>query len=338
MLPVRPVLTARIQYANRTTTNMLRHAVFKGLREAELSPQTAPQRRRLISDADLAAIWVTNPQRRVFGKSGPTKLDIAIYYAAVGDFMLPHLLGRPVSLVRCPTGRPQDCFFQRHAFAGMPSTVATFDMENSEGETKRYIAIEDAKGYLALAQFGVVEFHAWGSTRRRPEKPDRIVFDLDPGKGIAWREIVEAAVHLRGELEALGLMPFIKTSGGRGLHLTVPIVPKLAWKQVHEATRRIAGRLAASAPDVFTTTMGEQNRRGRIFIDFHRNARGATAVAPYSLRARPHLPVSTPLSWDDLESIDAPEDLNYSSLPGLLTSSGDPWAEIAGHARVLPGI
>jgi len=338
VLPVRPVLTARIQYANRTTTNMLRHAVFKGLREAELSPQTAPQRRRLISDADLAAIWVTNPQRRVFGKSGPTKLDIAIYYAAVGDFMLPHLLGRPVSLVRCPTGRPQDCFFQRHAFAGMPSTVATFDMENSEGETKRYIAIEDAKGYLALAQFGVVEFHAWGSTRRRPEKPDRIVFDLDPGKGIAWREIVEAAVHLRGELEALGLMPFIKTSGGRGLHLTVPIVPKLAWKQVHEATRRIAGRLAASAPDVFTTTMGEQNRRGRIFIDFHRNARGATAVAPYSLRARPHLPVSTPLSWDDLESIDAPEDLNYSSLPGLLTSSGDPWAEIAGHARVLPGI
>lgn len=337
VLPVRPVLSAHVHYSNRTTSGMLRHAVYKGLREAELSAGPARPRKRLISDADLAGIWVTNPQRRVFGKTGATKLDIAIYYAAVGDFMLPHILGRPVSLMRCPTGRPQDCFYQRHAFSGMPSSLATFDMKSSDGETKRYIAIEDAKAYLALAQFGVVEFHAWGSMRKKPEKADRVVFDLDPGEGIAWREIVEAAVHLRTQIESMDLVPFVKTSGGSGLHLVVPVTPGPNWKRVHAATGRIAEKLAATAPDIFTTTMGKANRKGRIFIDFHRNARGATAVAPYSLRARPNLPASTPLSWGDLESIDAPEDLNYSTLPGLLTSSGDPWAQIGDNARALPG-
>ncbi len=336
VIVVRPVLAAHVHYTARTAENMLRHAVYKGLREPELAHVASGVRKRLITDADLATIWVTNPERRVFGRSGPTKLDIAVYYAAVGDFMLPHIMGRPVSLVRCPTGRPQDCFFQRHAFQGMPPTVATFEMKNSEEETKSYIAVEDAKGYLALAQFGVVEFHAWGSTRRRPEKPDRVVFDLDPGEGIAWREIVEAAVHLRAALDDLGLVAFVKTSGGSGLHLVAPILPRLGWKEVHERTGRIAARLAATAPDLFTTTMGSKNRKGRIFIDFHRNARSATAVAAYSLRARPHLPASTPLSWDDLESIDAPQDLNYSTLPGLLATSGDPWASIEEYARALP--
>ena len=213
---VRPVLSARIHYANRTADNSLRHAVFKQLRDVELSTPVSAQRKRLISEADLATIWVTNPTRRLFGKSGPTKLDIAVYYAFVGDFMLPHILGRPVSLVRCPTGRPQDCFFQRHAFTGMPASVATFALTNSEGETKSYLSVEDAKGYLALAQFGVVEFHTWGTTRERLDKPDRITFDLDPGQGIAWREIVEAAVHIRGELDRARPCPVRQDVGRQG--------------------------------------------------------------------------------------------------------------------------
>lgn len=333
---VRPVLTTRIRYANKTDDGLLRHAVYLGLREAELSHEEPADRIRLITDADLAAIWVTNPTRRLFGKSGPTKLDIAVYYALVGDFMLPHIIGRPVSLFRCPTGRPQDCFFQRHAFNGMPPTVATIRTTNSDDEEKTYISVEDAKGYLALAQFGVVEFHAWGALRQKLEKPDRIVFDLDPGEGIAWREVVEAAVHIRGELVGLGLVPFVKTSGGKGIHVVVPVVPKRGWKEVHRATSDIAGRIAASAPETFTAVMGKDNRKRRIFIDFHRNARSATAAAPYSLRARANMPASAPLSWNDLESIDAPEDLNYSSLPGLLTTSGDPWARINEFARELP--
>ncbi|MGB0087790.1 MAG: non-homologous end-joining DNA ligase, partial [Rhodomicrobiaceae bacterium] len=268
--------------------------------------------------------------------SGPTKLDVAVYYAHVGDFMLPHIMGRPVSLVRCPTARPQDCFFQRHAFSGMPGSVLTFDATNSEGETKTYLAVEGAKGYLALAQFGVVEFHIWGTTVKRLDKADRVVFDLDPGEGIEWREVIEAALHIKAELESLGLVPFVKTSGGKGLHVTVPVKPKLGWKQVHQRASDIASAIAATAPGTFTTMMGKDKRKRRIFIDFHRNARGATAAAPYSLRARANLPASAPLDWSDLESIDAPEDLNYSSIPGLLTNSGDPWASISDFARDLP--
>ena len=237
MIPVRPVLTARIHYASRTGDNNVFHAVFKGLRDVELTASSF-ERKRLISDADLATIWVTNPTRRLFGRSGPTKLDIAVYYAAVGDFMLPHLLGRPVSLFRCPTGVQKDCFFQRHAFTGMPSTIATFDTTNSEGEIKNYISVEDAKAYLALAQFGVVEYHTWGTTRQSLDKPDRVVFDLDPGEGIEWRVVVEAALYVRAELERLGLQPFVKTSGGSGIHIVVPTTRKLSWKNFHQVCRR----------------------------------------------------------------------------------------------------
>lgn len=334
---VQPVLRCKVHYANRTSDNLLRHSVFKGLLEAELTVSEVP-RQRLITDADLASISITNPTRRLFSKSGPTKLDIAVYYAAVGDFMLPHLFNRPVSLFRCPTGLPKDCFFQRHAFKGMPASINVFETQNSDEEDKTYLTIEDAKGYLALAQFGVVEFHAWGSHLTHLDKPDRVTFDLDPGEGIEFREVVEAAVHIRGELEGIGLVPFVKTSGGKGLHVVVPIEPKQNWKQVHAVTGEMAATLAKTAPDTFVTTIGAQNRKRRILIDIHRNARSATAVSPYSLRARTNMPASTPLDWRDLESIDAPVDLNYSTLPGLLTTSGDPWAEINEYARDLPAL
>lgn len=335
-IAVRPVLRAHVHYANLTTDGSLRHSVFKYLRDVELTGAPAAKRQRQVTDAHLAKIWVTNPTRRLFGKSGPTKLDIAVYYAAVGDFMLPHILGRPVSLFRCPTGNAKDCFYQRHAFVGMPASIAAFETKNSENETKTYIAVEGVDGYLALAQFGVVEFHAWGALRKAVDKPDRIIFDLDPGEGIGWRETVEAAVHVRDELEKLDLVPFVKTSGGHGIHVAVPIKPKHGWKQVHAATAEIAAAIAATAPETFTTVMGKQNRKRQIFIDFHRNARGATAAAPYSLRARAHMPVSTPISWGDLESIDGPQDLNYASVPGLVAVSGDPWGDINEFARELP--
>lgn len=334
--PVRPVLTARVQYANLTAEGAVRHGVFLGLREAAVRAADPAPRPRLISEADLAAVWVTNPTRRLFGRAGPTKLDVAVYYAAVGDLMLPHILGRPVSLVRCPTGKPADCFFQRHAFVGMPEGVESFETRTSDEEDRTYLTVATARGYLALAQFGVVELHAWGSQVADLEHPDRVVLDLDPGEGVAWREVVEAAVHVRGELARLGLTGFAKTTGGSGVHVVVPVARRLDWKAAHAATSDIAARIAATAPDTFTTTMGASNRKRRIFIDFHRNARSATAVAPYSLRARNNLPASAPLAWQDLEAIDAPADLNYSSLPGLVAASGDPWASIADHAGELP--
>ncbi len=336
VVAVKPVLSARIQYGTMTSDGMLRHAVFKGMREASLSGAPSAPRKRFVTDADLAGIWVTNPTRRLFGRNGPTKLDIAVYYASVGDFMLPHLLGRPVSLFRCPTGKSADCFFQRHPFTGMPAGLKSVETTNSEGEKQTFIAVTDTASYLALAQFGAVEFHSWGTHVDHLDKPDRIIFDLDPGEGIAWRDVVNAAVHLRGELAAMGLVPFVKTSGGKGVHIVVPITNKLGWKQVHASTARIAAELAATGPDTFVTIMGAENRKRRIFIDYHRNARSATAVAAYSLRARAHLPASTPIEWDDLESIDSPLDLNYSSLPALLTMSGDPWAHLNESSRDLP--
>ena len=338
VIAVRPVLTAHVHYANLTADGSVRHGVFKSLREPELSQNEEPaERERLITDADLAGIWVTNPTRRLFGKSGPTKLDVAIYYAAVGDFMLPHLFGRPVSLVRSPSGRLDDIFFQRHPFTGMPPTIASFEtMSSEEGELKAYISIEDAKGYLALAQFGVIEFHAWGCHWASAlETPDRIIFDLDPGEGIRFRQSVEAAFFVKTQLEALGLTPYVKTSGGKGLHVVVPLKPRLDWKKVHAGTGEIAARIARAAPEIFVVNMAKDKRSRRIFIDFHRNYRGATAVAPYSLRARANLPASTPLNWDDLPSVTAPEDFNYSTLPGLVAAHGDPWAAMDEHAGDL---
>ena len=337
VIPVRPVLTAHVHYANLTADGSVRHAVFKGLREPEITAAAPVARKRLISDADLAGIWLTNPTRRLFGKSGPTKLDVAIYYAAVGDFMLPHIFGRPVSLVRSPSGRLDDIFFQRHPFTGMPSTIGAFEtMSSEEGEVKKYISIEEPKGYLALAQFGVIEFHSWGCHWRAAlEKPDRIIFDLDPGEGIRFRQTVEAAFVVREVLSGMGLVPYVKTSGGKGLHVVVPLKPRLDWKKTHAATGEIAERIARAAPELFVVNMAKDKRSRRIFIDFHRNYRGATAVAPYSLRARQTLPASTPVNWTDLRSIDAPEDLNYSTLPEILNISGDPWAAMDQDAADL---
>jgi DNA ligase D len=229
-----------------------------------------------------------------------------------------------------------DLFFQRHPFGGMPKTLASFEIKRSDGEDKRYISVEDAKGFLALAQFGVIEFHIWGCHRQTIEKPDILVFDLDPGEGITWRNVVDAAKYVRTALTGIGLEPFLKTSGGRGAHVVVPIKPTLDWKKAHAFTSQIAAAITQMAPDTFTAVMGKDNRKRRIFIDFHRNARSATAAAPYSLRARTNLPASAPVNWGDVDSIDAPEDLNYSTLPGFLTRTGDPWADMDAAAREIP--
>lgn len=328
IIPVRPMLTAKVHYSNLTSDGSIRHGVFKGLREVEFAAsETARERVRLITDADLASISITNAGRRLFGKTGPTKLDLAVYYAQVGDFMLPHIFGRPVSLVRSPTGKIDDLFFQRHPFNGMPKSIATFETLSSEdGEVRKYISVVDAKGYVALAQFGIIEFHAWNCHFETLEQPDQVIFDLDPGEGIRFKQIVEAAFFVREHLTRIGLTPFVKTSGGKGLHVVVPIIPNIDWKRTHTGTGEIAAAIAKAAPETFTVNMAKGKRTKRIFIDFHRNGRLATAVAPYSLRARANLPASTPVNWSDLRSIDAPEDLNYSTLPEILNTSGDPWA------------
>ena len=286
---VEPELKARVQYAERTRDHHLRHPVFLGLREPMRARAPA---KRLITDRDLANIWVTNPDRRMFSRSGPTKLDLAVYYAKIGDHLLAHCLHRPVSLVRCPSGKSQDCFFQQHAFSGMPREIGAFVLTKDDGEKRDYLVMDNARGFLALAQFGVVEFHPWGCRIDRPERPDRMVLDLDPGEGIEWRHVIEAALHMRDVVASLGLTAFVKTTGGKGLHVVVPLARRYSWSRVHRASGEIAERLARENPQSFTASMAKNRRTGRIFIDFHRNARSATSVAAYSARATAGLPVS----------------------------------------------
>jgi bifunctional non-homologous end joining protein LigD len=343
---VRPVLFAEVAYGSRTADRILRHAIYQGLRADKVAdesgaeaPPPEPQapRKRYVTDADLAAVWVTNPEREMFGAGGPSKLDLAVYYARVGDWMLPELIGRPVSLVRCPTGKAEDCFFQRHARPGMPDVVKTIPLrEEGSKERADYIYIEDARGLLALAQFGAIEFHVWGCRVDQPERPDRIVLDLDPDEGLPWRQVVEAAFEVREALAGLGLVPFVKTTGGKGLHVVVPLARRQGWQAVRRFCEAFARRMASDAPRRFTANMSKQQRRGRIFLDYLRNARSATAVAPYSLRARPGVAASTPLAWDELSTIDDPADLNYATLPERLDAGvPDPWAGIDQAARAL---
>ena len=294
--------------------------------------------KRYITDAHLASIWVTNPERRMFSKTGPTKLDLAVYYAKVGDAMLPHILERPVSLVRCPSGKVEDCFFQRHAFAGMPAEVETFVSKREKDEEERnYLVIKDAAGFLALAQFGVIEFHPWGCRVDKPERPDRMFFDLDPGEGVAWRDVKAAAQAVRDELQRAGLAELRQDLRQEGhSRRRADRSAGSRWKELHDAERQDRHR-DRQAPSRTPSSPRWRNRerKRRIFLDFHRNARSATAVGVYSLRAVRGLPASTPSPGRISTSIDAPEDLNYATVPGFLSNSGDPWAEMDASAVAL---
>jgi bifunctional non-homologous end joining protein LigD len=347
MVWVRPTLIAEVEYGNRTADGILRHAVYKGLRADKVDapaadvPAPAPrvEKKRYVTVADLAQIWVTNPDRVMFGAGGPTKLELALYYARVGDWMLPELTRRPVSLVRCPLGQVKDCFFQRHALSGMPEVVRTIPLaEQGSDEKADYLYVEDARGLLSLAQFGAVEFHSWGCRVDQPERPDRLVLDLDPDESLPWREVADAAVEVRDALAAMGLVPFLKTTGGKGLHVVVPIQRRRSWAEVAAFCEGFAREMAAKAPRRFTANMAKAHRRGRIYLDYLRNQRSATAVAAYSLRARPGVPASTPLAWEELGRLDDPADLNWASVPERVERNdfADPWAALDSSARALP--
>jgi DNA ligase D len=335
-----------VEYGNRTADGILRHAVYKGLRMDKTEDANAPPapeppqtpRKRYVSDADVAQVWVTNPDRVMFGEGGPTKLEVAVYYARVGDWLLPEMINRPVSLVRCPSGKSKDCFFQRHAMPGMPDVIKRIPLRE-EGSKKRadYLYVEDARGLLGLAQFGAVEFHPWGCRIDQPERPDRLVFDLDPDEGLPWREVVSAAYHVGDVLRELGLVPFLKTTGGKGLHVVVPIARRHGWPEVRRFCEAFARRQAQQAPKRFTANMAKRERRGRIYLDYLRNARSATAVGAYSLRARPGVAASTPLAWDELRALDNARELNWKTVPERLREDGfvDPWAGIDAAARAL---
>src|SRR3954447_864762 len=285
---------------------------------------------------EIAGVRLTSPEKVLYPEQGITKRELAEYYVAVAPWMLPHVARRPITLVRCPTGRQKKCFYQRHAGSGVPSELSEVEISGFE-ESGAYLYIKDVKGLVALVQMGVLEIHPWNALADRPDRPDRIVFDLDPGEGLAFADVVASAHEVRSRLDALGLVSFAKTTGGKGLHVVAPIERRAEWPDVKRFARTLAEAIAADAPTRYLTRISKAERRGRIFIDYLRNDPTSTAVAPYSTRSREGAPVATPLDWNDLSPSLDPRSFNVRTMPAHIAGGArDPWADLGKVRQRLP--
>jgi bifunctional non-homologous end joining protein LigD len=285
---------------------------------------------------EAGGVRLSHPDRVLYPEQGITKRDLALYYLAVATWMLPHVARRPISLVRCPAGQEKHCFFQRHAGSGVPSQLGEVAVPGF-GDAEPFLYIKDAAGLVALVQMGVLEIHPWGAQIDRPDRPDRVIFDLDPGEGVAFAEVVAGAKELRTALTRLELASFVKTTGGKGLHVVVPIARRYDWASVKSWAKAFAEAIAEAAPDRYLIRMAKAERRGRIFIDYLRNDATSSAVAPYSTRARPGAPVATPLAWRELGPKLTPSSFTVETVPARLKKlKRDPWAEMNGLAQRLP--
>ena len=309
-------------------------AEVKSSKKAKAKPQISPPERRVgtVSARDgsieFAGVRLTHPDRVLYPEQGITKLTLAEYYAAIADWALPHIAHRPLTLVRCPEGQGKECFYQKHLGPGVPGVIGGVEIPEKSG-SETYPVIDNLAGLIALVQMSVLEIHLWGSTVKKLETPDRIVFDLDPDVGLPWERVTEAAIEMREALLGIGLQSFPKTTGGKGLHVVVPVAPKLDWDAIKEFAKWVAERFVKAYPDRFTSNMAKRARTGRIFIDYLRNGRGATAIAPYSARARPGAPVATPLFWEEVEKGVKPDAFTVATVPERLKKvKSDPWAEI----------
>ena len=269
-------------------------------------------------------VRISNPHRIVYPKQGITKVELAHYYDAVATRMLPHVVNRPLSLLRCPKGRGDECFFQKHASAGYPDSLMHVNIREKSGKRADYLYVDGIKGIVAAVQMGTLEFHIWGSRIDALEKPDRLVFDLDPDETLDFGVVRLAAVVLRRRLERLGLKTVPLVTGGKGVHVIAPLRRTADWTQVKAFAKAFATKLASDEPDVFTATMSKSRRRGRIFVDWLRNERGSTAIAPYSTRARENGPVAKPVGWRELEDLESANCFRIDDVIKRMQGK-DPW-------------
>jgi bifunctional non-homologous end joining protein LigD len=344
---VRPELVAEIRFAEWTKEGILRQPSFQGLRTDK--PATAIGRERAQHFTDEHAKndrsstprvkpsghgRLTNADKVLYPDIGLTKAGLAAYYEQVAEWMLPHLRGRPLTLVRCPEGY-QKCFYQKHVNEKVPPAIGRIEIEEDEGR-ETYMLAETAEALLGLVQMGVLEVHTWGSTKERLGHPDRLTFDLDPDPSVPWAQVIEAALLTKTLLEELGLVSFLKTTGGKGLHIVTPIQRTHGWEDVKAFAKSVADHLVRTIPQRFTSNMAKRVRNGKIFIDYLRNARGATAIAAYSTRAKPGAPVSMPIAWDELSEEIASDYFTVGNVPARLNGHRqDPWAAYARSARRL---
>jgi bifunctional non-homologous end joining protein LigD len=275
----------------------------------------------------VAGVKLSNPDKLLYPEDGITKRELAEYYEHIADWILPHLHGRPLTLVRCPNGWSQKCFYQKHPDPKVDPVIERATVRESSGDTL-YMMANSVSALVAILQMGALELHPFGSSVPKLGCPDRITFDFDPADDVGWEELVEAVHLLKTLLEELGLASFIKTTGGKGLHVVLPIRPTLGWDDIKGFTKAIAELMVRSFPDRYVATVSKAKRHGKIFVDYLRNGEGATAVAAYSLRARAHAPVATPIAWDELDEDIRREHFNVRNVPERLASmKKDPWAD-----------
>ena len=317
---IKPKLVADVGFTERTRDGILRHPTFRGLREdkgiaetagesagTELKPHLKPaasaRKKRAASPAGSGGVHLTNPDKILFPEDGITKRQLFDYYLEVQDRLMPYLKNRPLTIFRCPDGHDKFCFWEKHLDEELPEGLRAISLDDARTEKKRgaYFFAESLRGVLELVQLGALELHVWGSRAARPEHPDLMIFDVDPDVGLPWKRVVEGCTTMQARLQEIGLKCWLKTTGGKGMHVCVPLGRRQNWDEVKEFSKAFAGSLAAREPDKYTVNPLKARRKGRIFLDYLRNGRGATSVAAYSTRARVGAPVSMPLAWDELD-------------------------------------
>ncbi|MFD0960024.1 DNA ligase D [Paenibacillus chungangensis] len=338
-----PEVVAEIKFAEWTKEHQLRQASFKGLRtdkkasevkkevEVEIIQPESPaaeEERKVVAISNsivIEGIPITNPDKVLFVDPDITKEDVIRYYAKVAGHMLPYASRRILTLVRCPKGISQTCFYKKHPGPDNKGIV-TIPITTGSGKREDYFYIENSSGFIAEAQMGTLEFHIWGSRIDELEKPDMMVFDLDPDEGMDLDRVRQGARDMKSVLDELSLRTYLKTSGGKGYHVVVPFQPAMSWDQFHDFARRVAGVMEQKWPDRYTSNVRKANRAGKIFIDWIRNGRGATSIAPYSIRARKGGKVSMPISWDELDTV-APDGISMADALLRIGGSADPWQD-----------
>lgn len=296
---LKPKLVAEVAFSEFTHDGSVRHGSFVGLRSDKKAKDVVPE---AASEAPAEeTVKISNRDRVIFPESGQTKGELADYYAAVAPLMLPWTANRPLTLVRCPQGRAKKCFYQKHDSGTFGPSVHHVPIVEKNGQAEDYLYVDTAEGILTLVQMGVIEIHGWGSRASDVEKPERMVFDLDPDEGLDFEDVKRAAKDIHDRLADIGLTSFAMLSGGKGVHVVVPLNPGHSWDAHKDFSKRFAEALAQAEPDRFTSNMSKAKRKGRIFLDYLRNQRGSTAILPYAARARPGAPVAVPIAWGELK-------------------------------------
>jgi len=338
---LKPECVVEVAFTEWTADGRLRHPSFQGVREdkparaivrerARAPLQAARRSERAATSAEphasrVAGVTITHPERVLYPELGVTKLELAQYYEAVARHLLPHIADRPLTLVRCPQGRRAGCFYQKHRTDDLPDSIGGIRLREKQ-KSATYVAVHDVAGLAALVQRGVLELHPWGARADQLERPDRLVLDLDPGPGVPWARVVQAAHELRALARELELESFVRTTGGKGLHVVLPIDRRSNWDVAKDFTHALAEALARRDPRAFVLVATKSKRTGRIFLDYLRNGRGATAVASYSARASPGATVATPLAWKELDARLDPAAFTVRSVPQRLARARrDPW-------------